>query len=210
VQGVIAQACKEHAEIEFLHLPQTTPLPFSEGSFDSVTLLDVLEHVAPQRSLLQELRRVLKDDGVLVVTVPGSHLFSFLDLGNLKFRFPRLHRWWYVRRHSRTEYERRYVSNPNGLIGDVSAEKRWHEHFSRRRLRAMLEEAGFVVQDFDGAGFFNRALWWLQLSVGRVPVIRRVLVRMANADMRRFESAHLFCVARKRDDAPGSKEPGAS
>lgn len=42
----------------------------AEGRFGSVSLLDVLEHVADQRSLLQSLRDALVPDGFFVVTVP--------------------------------------------------------------------------------------------------------------------------------------------
>ncbi|GAG01110.1 unnamed protein product, partial [marine sediment metagenome] len=129
--------CKAHhqfPELEIIHISETVPLPFEDGLFTSITILDVIEHVYEQGALLDELNRVLKDNGTLIVTVPGQHLFSFLDIGNLKFRFPRLHRWYYCRKHSREEYECRYVSNPDGLVGDISAKKHWHEHFSRAKL----------------------------------------------------------------------------
>lgn len=47
-----------------------TRLPFREGRFDGVLLLDVLEHV-DDRLLLAEVRRVLRPGGVAVVTAPA-------------------------------------------------------------------------------------------------------------------------------------------
>ena len=46
------------------------PLPFAHGSFDCASLLATLEHMNRRVELLQEIRRVLKPGGVLVITVP--------------------------------------------------------------------------------------------------------------------------------------------
>ena len=48
---------------------------FHPKVFDVIISLDVLEHVADQVSVLSEFRRVLKDDGLLVLAVPA---FRFL------------------------------------------------------------------------------------------------------------------------------------
>jgi SAM-dependent methyltransferase len=147
---------------------------------------------------LAELHRVLQEEGALIVTVPGKHVFSVLDMGNLKFRFPRLHRWFHCHRHSRQEYERRYVANPDGLVGDISAKKRWHEHFSRRKLESVLNRNGFSVVEFDGAGLFMRILIGAELTLGRLGPLRSIIRRVVAWDARHFQSANLFCIARKR------------
>jgi SAM-dependent methyltransferase len=45
-------------------------LPLKSGSFDRVICSEVLEHVADDRQSVGELVRVLKDDGVIAVSVP--------------------------------------------------------------------------------------------------------------------------------------------
>lgn len=193
----IKRAHRGSGGLEIIHLTQTTPLPFPDRLFSSITLTDVLEHVAEQQALLSELHRVLQDDGTLIVTVPARHVFSLLDMGNLKFRFPRLHRWYYCRTHSSAEYERRYVANPDGLIGDVSAVKRWHEHFSARRLAELLDESGFDAITFDGAGFFTRVLKMADWLVGRQGALHAGITTSMAWDARHFQSANIFCAARK-------------
>ena len=106
------------------------------------------------------------------------------------------------RRHAREEYEHRYVANPDGLIGDVAAKKRWHEHFSRRKLEGLLDRQGFSVVAFDGTGFFVRLLKIAELLFGRIALLRRGIRRIMAWDARRFESANLFCLAQKRTGAP--------
>jgi SAM-dependent methyltransferase len=45
-------------------------LNLNEGSFDVVTLWDVLEHTPDPKAVLQECRRILKPGGILVVNYP--------------------------------------------------------------------------------------------------------------------------------------------
>lgn len=196
-RDAIRQAGEQYTQVEFIHLKHTVPLLFADNCFTSVTLMDVLEHVAPQKELLKELGRVMQDDGTLIVTVPGKYLFSFLDVGNFKFRFPRLHRWYYCRKHSRAEYERSYVSNPDGLIGDVSADKGFHEHFTRQKLESLLNSAGFTVVSFDGSGFFGRLIFIVGYFVQRIKPLRKLLQKLCDVDARLFRSANLFCKARR-------------
>jgi SAM-dependent methyltransferase len=46
-------------------------LPFKDKVYDIVGAFDVLEHIADQKSALSEWKRVLKDDGAIVMTVPA-------------------------------------------------------------------------------------------------------------------------------------------
>jgi SAM-dependent methyltransferase len=46
-------------------------LPFEAGSFDSVLMDNVLEHIADPGPLLGEVRRVLRSGGRLLIGVPG-------------------------------------------------------------------------------------------------------------------------------------------
>lgn len=63
-------------------------LPFKSASFDVVTFVEVLEHVPEhlERSCLEEIRRVIRDDGVLLLTTPHRGWFAWLDPMDLKRR----------------------------------------------------------------------------------------------------------------------------
>jgi ubiquinone/menaquinone biosynthesis C-methylase UbiE len=49
-----------------------TQLPFKDQSFDTVCLLEVLEHISPSQTLLvlNEINRVLKKNGRIIISVP--------------------------------------------------------------------------------------------------------------------------------------------
>ena len=62
-------------------------LPWDDASFDLITCLDVLEHTPDDRVALQELRRVTKPGGWLLLTVPAyPALWSTHDEVNHHYR----------------------------------------------------------------------------------------------------------------------------
>lgn len=206
----IEEGHRKRPHLELIHSRNTTPLPFAGAAFDSVSLLDVLEHVYEQPQLLAELARVLRPGGALIVTVPRQYALSFLDLGNLKFRFPRLHRGFYSLRHGREAYRRRYLENPDGLMGDVSARKRWHEHFRPARLESLLAEQGLSVKEWDGSGFWARLVSPLLLPVRGLGAARAVEQRILRWDTARFSSMNLYCVATKAEVVIAANDGDAS
>jgi len=52
-------------------------LAFEDGDFDIVILKDILEHIYNPFFLLQEARRVLKDDGYLIISLPNHFYLPF-------------------------------------------------------------------------------------------------------------------------------------
>jgi ubiquinone/menaquinone biosynthesis C-methylase UbiE len=50
-------------------------LPYPAATFDLITCLDVLEHVASTDEVLREMRRVLKPGGIVLTTIPNRRAF---------------------------------------------------------------------------------------------------------------------------------------
>lgn len=65
-------------------------LPFLSGSFDTVFTGDAFHHFKDPHGVLQEMRRVMKDDGVLIVFEidPGSPLGAIITWGEKVFGEP--------------------------------------------------------------------------------------------------------------------------
>jgi SAM-dependent methyltransferase len=71
------------------------PLPFKSACFDGVNLTEVIEHIENQAQLIREIARVLKPDGVVVISTPNVlNLHSrvrFLFTGFLRGRVRPVH-----------------------------------------------------------------------------------------------------------------------
>ncbi len=83
-------------------------LPIDSEVVDTVLMLDVLEHLDNDKMALAEAWRVLKKDGVLILSVPYKGLFKFLDPENLSRK---------IKNKKNTKY---------------------HKHYSYRDLRRLL------------------------------------------------------------------------
>jgi len=65
-------------------------LPYEDGTFDAVLLLDVIEHVSDHGKAINEVSRVLKTGGLSIIAAPNSmslnSRFRFLFTGFLKVK----------------------------------------------------------------------------------------------------------------------------
>src|SRR2546425_10304459 len=80
--GYIARAKRRHPTGTYL-LCSADDLPLDDASFEGVLFLDVLEHVTNEAAVIQQIQRVLKPGGTLVVSVPHCGLLAYLDSLNI-------------------------------------------------------------------------------------------------------------------------------
>ncbi len=52
-------------------------IPFEDKSFDKILCSEVIEHVLDPAPLLTEMKRVMKDDGILSLSIPNENLINF-------------------------------------------------------------------------------------------------------------------------------------
>jgi ubiquinone/menaquinone biosynthesis C-methylase UbiE len=118
----IAYAREHYARqnLEFQVIEPNQPLPFSDGSFDSVISCQVIEHVTAPDAYLREVVRVLRRRGVLVLATPDR-----------RTRLLPLQRPW--NRWHLTEYSERSL---NRLLSPHFAEI---EHFTMGGESSLLE-----------------------------------------------------------------------
>lgn len=111
------------------------PLPYDDGAFDAVTIIELIEHLPPDdnRVLLAEAARVLRPGGRLVVSTPNyGSLWPLLEA--------------MVNR-----------------LGEVSYEDQHITHYTRHSLDALMRGTGLSdirVEGYQFAAPFTAALGW--------------------------------------------------
>lgn len=145
-----------------------TRMPFRDGAFDGMTSGETLEHLERDADAVSEMRRVVRDGGMCVVTVPAlMSLWSSSDdyYGHLR-RYSRSSLGALFRSAGLNVAKARYWGFPTALAYDIAFLRR----MNRRRAQRNVDDD---------------ALLRSVASVGR----SRVLVRLVRAV---FAIDHLF------------------
>lgn len=123
--------------VEFIHTEGT--IPFPDNYFDKLMCSEVLEHVDDPHDLLVEIKRVLKERGAVVFTVPNWNsrgtLWKRLKNGFQPFPFTPL-----------TDFSMEGIKKH----GDAHVRQ-----FTYKTFRELIEKEGFVVDYVGGASFID-------------------------------------------------------
>ena len=100
VEGVdISEQAIEHARHRYGHLENVEfqqadciDLPFPDNEFDRVVSFETLEHLAEHDQLLAEFRRVLKPDGLLLLSSPDKAIYSDAQNNRNEYHVKELYR----------------------------------------------------------------------------------------------------------------------
>jgi len=150
---------------------KTSIKPFLEGgqTFDVISSLETLEHIATPWNTVNDLKMAMATDGLLIVTVPSSHYF---------------HLKYFVFKVFRTLFSRKSLQDRTTSVGR-SVFGLCHTHpynFSPVSLKLMLERGGFTTIYVGGSGWSERfrvAAWMARviaaLTGNRVQIFPSVL-----------------------------------
>ena len=70
-----ARVLYQAAHIRF-EVSDCVTLPVPDRSFDVVVSFETIEHIREQERFLDEIRRVLRDDGILLISTPDRELYN--------------------------------------------------------------------------------------------------------------------------------------
>jgi SAM-dependent methyltransferase len=178
------------ARFQFQRIAITGKLPYPDSYFDSISLVEVIEHVPAEQPVLEEVARVLKKGGTLVITTPHQGLFTWIDPGNWKFSFPTFHRWVHLYMlGNRDGYEQTFGSQkPEGMVGDISGDR--HRHYSVEEFVRLVPATLRILRlrvSFPGM----RLLWTIALA-GRLFPIARYRDKFFGLHWARWRLSRLF------------------
>lgn len=93
-EAAVAHARQRYGDINNLRfeVADCTELPFEDDEFDRIVSFETLEHLAEQDELLAEFRRVLKPDGLLVLSSPDKAVYSDQQSASNEFHVRELYR----------------------------------------------------------------------------------------------------------------------
>lgn len=112
----IEYAKKIYPHIEF-KVASASKLPFRDNSFDLILFYETIEHVQNPKECLSEIKRVLKRDGTLILT---------MDSGSWLFRLV-----WFIWENSK---------------GNIWKGAHLHP-FHHRELEQLIKDAGFKIKN---------------------------------------------------------------
>jgi 2-polyprenyl-3-methyl-5-hydroxy-6-metoxy-1,4-benzoquinol methylase len=113
-------------------------LPISEGDYDVVAMIEVLEHVRQQREAVGQALRALRPGGLLVLTTPHA--------------FDEIPRWQRFRHRGAATPEaadvhvQRLATNPFVTESGIEHEPYFHDAFTYEQIRSLLPAEAQVVR----------------------------------------------------------------
>ena len=179
---------------------KNSALPLEDNSIDVISMVEVLEHIQDREKICKELYRVLSLKGKLIITVPKKHIFSFTDIGNIKFRLPLLHKILYKLSYGKKAYSYKYENNPYGLIGDIEKEAGWHYHFKDKEIMTLAKSVGFkLIKKGSIALFFFPLTIARIISIKIIPIllVKQIFQGLMILDGLLFSQARAFYVLEK-------------
>lgn len=122
---------------------------FKKDSFDNVILFNVFEHIHPQEKALKEVRRILKDKGVLVIVIPNPQTYGLV----YDVMLPKISK-------NLSLFHTNRLSKDYKKFG-INIKHQEHGHdlhilrYNSSVLQKMMKDLGFKILLFKNSGFIS-------------------------------------------------------
>lgn len=150
-EGMVAMARKFSEEQglnpEHIHLGEVEAIPYDDGFFDVVTCVGVLEYVCDEKVALSELQRIIKTDGLIILTMPNI----------LKLQYLLDPYYWCVRSIKyffRKKLTKNTGTKPLDDLNQISTNANYtNRRYSYRQLTKIFDTSALVPVKWIGVGY---------------------------------------------------------
>lgn len=160
-------------------------LPFNDNCFDVVCAFDVIEHIDDPHTALNEMMRVCRNEGLVVISLPAFQ-FLWSEHDEINHHFKRYRLWEVKRMFAEKPAKRLYTGYFNFFLFFPIALVR----LMSRIFRSKKKEKKQMKSDFErfNNGFLNRILYF----------IFNIETYLINIGVRFFTGVSLVAVYRKK------------
>lgn len=78
-ETALRMAREDHLNVIRLDL-EKDPFPFDRSTFDFIIFADILEHLTDPWKMLRQAREILKDDGIMLISIPNMKNYKIMKL----------------------------------------------------------------------------------------------------------------------------------
>jgi ubiquinone/menaquinone biosynthesis C-methylase UbiE len=128
-------------------------LPFPDNYFDIITCIGVLEYNSDEVGVLKELKRVIKDNGYIIFTLP-----NLLKLRNVLDAYYYIIRFW---KYLKVKFTGRYfTSKPDSVHSEYSQNANFtNSRYTFNQLKKIIQKSELVDVDIKGFGYGPFRIW---------------------------------------------------
>ena len=161
---------KQHGRGNYV-VADGTRLPFRDGAFPCAVCSEVLEHVEDDQKAIQELGRVIRDDGTVIITVPhGKFYFAADDRFVSHFR-----RYTIEEMREKLSQAGLKLSETRKVLGPLEKAVMWSCVMAFR----LIQVAGGGDRTTTGSG---KPPFWMELAMPFWRLFNAVLTPLARFD----------------------------
>lgn len=132
-------------------------MPYIDEYFDAVFAGELIEHIYNTERFLCEIRRILKKDGLLILSTPNFN-------------------YWPYRIHHLLGHTLPIIGLESGEDTEFPGHIRY---YTKESLTAILKKYGFEVDQIIGSNILNRGPWKLEKLADKWPGISNHLIVVA-------------------------------
>ncbi len=148
-------------------LADASMLPLANDTFHVVNCTDVIEHHYNALLLADELGRILKKGGILILTTENSTSLGFFEKSLIAcYSFNPI---IFIERLIGTIYDA--ILPPNALLDTWHGMIFYHTHFSPKEIRNIIKRSGFDILQHNTAYPHSR-LEWFNNVISKLPLVK--------------------------------------